>query len=131
MTVVADRIQDGVSQTGGAGRNETDTVADCEVGTAIGDDGRINLDAFQTGAIYCRQNGIEVLYSIDGDPREGKRAFFVSNTEIMEVGIPIANTSLASTDDGYALYRLSNGLYYFVAPGLEAGKLYTVLWLGC
>ena len=51
VTFTADRIQDGVSQTGGTGRTETDAVADCEVGIAISDDGRINQDAFQTGAI--------------------------------------------------------------------------------
>jgi hypothetical protein len=131
VTIVADRIQDGVSQTGGTGRNETDSVADCEVGKDINEDGRINTDAFQTAAIYCRKTGIEVLYSIDGDPREGQRAFFVSNDDIMEVGIPTTDTRLAATTDGYALYRLSNGIFYFVAPGLESGKQYIFRWLGC
>jgi hypothetical protein len=131
VIIVADRIQDGISQTGGGGRNETDSVAACEVGKEIGDDGRINADAFQTGAIYCRKTGIEVLYSIDGDPREGQRAFFVSSEDIMAVGIPTTDTRLAATTDGYALYRLSNGLFYFVAPGLESGKQYIFQWLGC
>lgn len=131
VTIFADRVQDGISQTGGTGRTETATVTDCEVGKEIDEDGRINQDAFQTAAIYCRKDGIDVLYSIDGDSREGQRAFFVSNDDIMEVGIPSTNTILASTSDGYTLYRIEDGMFFFIAPGLEAGKPYTFRWLGC
>lgn len=111
-----------------AGAVDNDVVSDCVI--PLTTDGRLNPDTWQTGAVYCRSNGIEVLYSIDGDPREGLRALFVSKDEIDELGVPQSNTVLDSTNDGYILYRLTNGSYLFVAPGL-GGKEYRYAWGGC
>lgn len=118
--------------------SDADFVQNCtlppipiEILQSIEVDGRINKDFGQTGAVYCLRNGIEVLYAIDGDPREGKRALYVSNTQYMGIGVPLFDTVLAQSADGYVLYRLANGHFLFTAPDLEPGKLYRFEWLGC
>lgn len=109
-------------------------IDDLSVGAV--EDERLNRvlstsDGAQTGAVYCRVGGVEVLYSIDGDPREGKRALFVSNRQITRAGIPKTGVKLiASTRDGYAVYRLATGEMQLVGPGLHATP-YIYTWDGC
>jgi hypothetical protein len=135
VSVTVNRYEDGLFVAGGT---DADTVSNCELPPpgpelteSIEFDGRLNKDYHQTGAVYCRNDGIEVLYSIDGDPREGSQALFVSYDTIAATGIPESSVVLGSTEDGYALYRYADGSYELIAPGLEAGTLYRYRWFGC
>ena len=121
-----------------ANNTDSDTIGNCEIAPMppeirnfIDVDGRLNKERAQTGAVYCNDNSVEILYSISGDPREGQQAIWVSKTEISTLGVPAVDTLLESTTDGYQLWRLASGNFYFIAPGLEAGKPYTFTWTGC
>lgn len=88
-------------------------------------DGRINCDGAQTGAVYCDASGVRVLYSRDGDPRQGQLALSVSAGQITSVGIPTGSHALlADAGNGFTLHRLTDGRLQFTAPGLNAGQLY-------
>lgn len=94
---------------------------------AVCGDGRINCDPWQTGAIYCQDNGIRVLYARSDDSRQGQQALFVSRADVDNSGIPsgIDALLLASNASAYTLHRLSDARIQFTSPGLEAGTLYT------
>ena len=94
---------------------------------AVCGDGRINCDPWQTGAIYCEDDGIRVLYARSDDSRQGQQALFASRADIDDSGIPSGTDAvlLASNDSAYTLHRLSDARIQFTSPGLELGTLYT------
>jgi len=94
---------------------------------AVCGDGRINCDPWQTGAIYCQDDGIRVLYARSDDSRQGQEALFVSRADIEDRGIPSGTDAflLASNTSAYTLHRLSDARIQFTSPGLETGTLYT------
>ncbi|MEQ8673676.1 MAG: hypothetical protein RLP44_06505 [Aggregatilineales bacterium] len=92
-----------------------------DVSASLCSDGRINCDGWQTGAVYCDASGVRVLYSRDGDPRQGQTALSVSAGQISAVGVPSGSHALlADAGNGYTLHRLTDGRVQFTAPGLEA-----------
>lgn len=102
-------------------------VTQTDSASAVCGDGRINCDPWQTGAIYCRTTGIEVLFARTDDSRQGQRALFASRLTIDSSGVPEGQNAilLASNSDAYTLHRLSDARIQFTSPGLEGGSLYT------
>lgn len=102
-------------------------VEQTDPASAVCGDGRINCEPWQTGAIYCRTNGIEVLFARSDDSRQGQQALFANRLDIGAAGIPEGQNAilLASNADAYTLHRLSDARIQFTSPGLEGGTLYT------
>lgn len=92
-----------------------------QVSASLCSDGRINCDGWQTGAVYCDASGVRVLYSREGDPRQGQTALSISAGQISAVGVPTGSHALlADAGNGYTLHRLTDGRVQFTAPGLES-----------
>lgn len=133
VTASSERYEDALQLP--ANNDDNDFVGNCAVPEppvvpvdSFAADGRINPQAWATGAIYCRADAVEVLYSIDGDPREGQQAMYVLYSAIDAAA---ADTLLASTTDGYYLYKLSDGSLVLNAPELDPVKRYIFHWDGC
>ena len=97
-----------------------------DTASAVCGDGRINCDAWQTGAVFCEAQGIRVLYARSDDSRQGQQALYVSRETVASAGIPSGTDTilLTSNADDYTLHRLSDARIQFTSPGLEAGTLY-------
>lgn len=99
-------------------------------------DGRTNLDAHATAAIYCQDDGAIHVYAITSSST-GELAFVVTPAEIAAVGIPTTNTVLARGSSPFGgelvLYRLTSGEFQLSGPALppETAKGYTFIWDGC
>lgn len=94
-------------------------------------DGRINMDADQTAAIYCKRNGgINILRIINS---HGYPSLNVSAAAINKVPKNPPQNTLIAEDKKYqiALYRLSSGELQINARSFEGKPDYVYIWNGC
>jgi hypothetical protein len=98
-------------------------------------DARLNDQPWASAAVYCQQDGIQVL-GIDAQGN-GFLAFTVSRSRIDRLGIsPTANIRLGASQGDFgeiSLWRLSSGEFQLHAPGLppETAKSYDFVFPGC
>ena len=94
----------------------------------------IEVHPYQTAAIYCQADGIDV-YGIEGGA--GWLAFHATQAEIDAVGISSENTLIKASEDGtIRLYRLSTGEFQVNSPIFDRirGNLpdgYVFIFEGC
>lgn len=104
-------------------------------GTTYITDGRVN--AWEVGApavIYCSFSddeqttftGIEVL-DVNAEDN-GELAMWVSADAINLVSDTPATNTLIAEENGYSLYRLTNGDFQLFAPADAEGKVYSFTW---
>ena len=95
------------------------------------EDQRINsleIEPWQTVAIYCRVNGAIDIYQIN-EFSEGYLVIHATQSEIDTVGVPSVNTLIESSSDGAVrLYRLSTGEYQVIAPRDHLFDGYVFIW---
>lgn len=92
-------------------------------------DGRVNnRDLAAPLAVYCPA-GLPVIYAIDS-AGHGTLAFAVTQEQIDAVGVPEANTLIAS-GLGIRLYRLPGGQYQVVSAPDAEGKVYQMRYAVC
>lgn len=87
---------------------------------------RLDLEPWQTVAIYCERNGAIDIYRIN-EQSEGYLVIHLTRDRIDALGVPTFNTLLATSEDGAVrLYRLSTGEYQVIAPrdGMFDGYVY-------
>jgi hypothetical protein len=98
-------------------------------------DARLNDQPWASAAIYCTDDGIQVL-GIDAQGN-GYLAFTVSQSRIERLGVsPTANIRLGAAAGDFgdiSLWRLSSGAFQLHAPGLppETSKPYDFIFQGC
>lgn len=98
-------------------------------------DDRINLDPWESAAVYCQDEQVKI-YGIRSDST-GFFSFSVPVSKITALGTPSVNTLLGSGPSAFGedikLYLLTSGELEIAAPGLppETWKTYTFVWSGC
>jgi hypothetical protein len=93
-------------------------------------DGRINMDADQTAAIYCYRGGVNVSRIILS---KGYPSLRVSAATIAKTPKYPAHNTLIAEDKRYKvrLYRLSSGELQINATSYEGKPDYVFIWNGC
>lgn len=77
---------------------------------------RLDLEPWQTVAIYCERNGTIDIYRIN-QQSQGYLVIHLTRDDIDAVGVPTFNTLIATSEDGVVrLYRLNSGEYQVIAP---------------